>query len=777
MRVILPVAVAMSIALGGIALADGLLIEMEQPHARHPDDGSFAVPTAEIAASGRRVLFRFFPEGAHVVYRFEVDQPGRYTGWLRYGSRGETTLRVALNPPDEAAPRFEAVSLPPTGGYVGPGVWGWAQIFEAELDAGEHSLAIGSAAIRPDCLWLSADGEEPDDERLGLLQSDWRGILGDETFERAQRPLEAVRPAWLDEIEPYELPDWYERARVQLHTRLSLRWLDRPEFTTAAEAFAQMGAPVFVRHIKSGAEGAWWASALGAVAPEAAERNIAHEIIEQAHAAGCRIIVYHRHMEDEWVAAQHPDWAARDEHGAIRTGRGSRICFNSPYENFVRARLLELVEMGADGFYFDETHQPKDGCWCGFCREKFTEMTGLDHPPYPDPGNPVFQRLQDFSNVTIERVFRGWREAIHAASPECVMLVGGNTWPTMMDRHMTHRLWRIADAPKSEFNLPNRTRGRIFLLPPEMAPLVADIKIAQGHDLHRDAADGRPPHVWTHGVLDETSALYAAAGLMAHGCVANIDCRENQIPNMDYAAAFALGRTVSPHLARKRPIRWAAIHYSELARDVNASDPEAAWREVLHPVYSAYEALFRARLPVRFVTDSQLEEGVPEGFAALFVPAPQHLTDAMRASVEQFRATGGTVIENRDGWAWHDPERRGEAMAEFLAALPGEAPVQVLGGPELLHAVAFTGDDGGLTVALANEFAWVYTGRNPDPDRIAELTTPPPPCEGVTVVLRGIDCPDSVREVVAGRDLPVRRIDDRVEIDLPTFQQMAVLAL
>lgn len=197
---------------------------------------------------------------------------------------------------------------------------------------------------------------------------------------------------------------------------------------------------------------------------------------------------------------------------------------------------------------------------------------------------------------------------------------------------------------------------------------------------------------------------------------------------------------------------------------------------MLHPVYSAYEALFRERVPVGFITDCQLEEGVPEGFAALFVPAPEDLTDAQRAQVQAFAARGGAVIEGRDDWAWHDPAGHQAAMDAFLAELPGEPPVQVTGGPELMHAVAFDGD-GGLTVALANEFTWVYTGRKPTEEQLASLPAPPPPCEGVTVVLRGIDCPDAVREVVTGAELPVRRVDGRVEVDVPAFQQMAVLAV
>jgi len=750
--------------------AASFIVEMEDYSGRVPDDGSFAERTTEAEASKRAVLFRFYPEG-HVLYRLEIEEAGAYSVWLRYGAANEIPLRVALDPADEAAPEFQTATLPATGGYVGAGVWGWARIFQGRLDQGQHTLAIGSAAFRPDCLYITSGDEEPTD---ALISTDWRAVLGDD-YERAMTPLGEVRPDWLDGAEDYRLPDWYEGNRVQLHTRLSLRWLDQPIFFNAAEAFQQMGATAYTRHIKSGAEGAWWASSVGAVDPAAAERNVAQEIIDDAHAHGSRVIVYHRHMEDDWAAEQHPDWAARDDRGAIMLGRRTKMCFNSPYTDFVQTRLLELVAMGADGFYFDETHQPKQGCWCGYCREQFTALTGLQHPPFFDPGNPVWQRLADFTNLTIERVFQQWRPAIHAANPECVMLVSANTWPTMMDRHMNNRLFRIADVMKTEFSLPARTGGRLLQPGPGTAPIEEEVKVALGYDLARDAADGRPPHIWTFGLLDETSALFAAAGMMAHGCVANIDVREDAIPDLRYRAAFDLGERVSPQFARMRPLCWAAVHYPERARDLRALDGAAAWREVLFPLHGAYEALFRARLPITIVTDSQLEEGVPAGCQVLFEPTPSDLTEPMRAALAAFRAAGGVVIDNRPKWAWDDAQGRDEAAAALLAALPADAPVRVTGGPELLHAVPFAGEDGRMTVALANRFTWVYTGRPPAEERLAELTTPPPDCEGVTVRLRCAQPPTRVYDAVTGQDLPVRTVPGGVEVDVPAFEYMAVI--
>ena len=753
----------------------GLLIEAEQFDGRVPDDGSFAVPTAEPEASKRRVLFKFYVDG-YALYRFTLPEEGTYRGWLRYGAKSEIRLRAALDPVGE--PEFETVLIPATGGYIGPGVWGWARIFTRRLAAGDHTLAVGSAPLRPDCIYLTAGDEEPTDD---LIHTDWLKMLDARTLELVTRPLTQVRPDWLDGATEYQLPEWYGRHRVHAHTRLSPRWFDKEIFLNAAQPFREMGVRTFVRHIKTGSEGAWWPSEVGAIHPALEGRNLAQEIIENAHQAGCRIIVYHRHIEDAYLAETQPDWMCRDAEGNPYKKRGLKICFNSPYADFVQRRLLELVDMGADAFYFDEVHMPRDGCWCEYCKHKFKQETGLDHPPYPDPGNPVWQKLKDFNNLTIERTFVKWRRAIHERNPEVVMLVGSNTWPTISDRHMTNRLFRIADSMKTEFSLPARTpRSLLFPLDPEMMPTEREVKIALGHTLARDACDGRPAHIWTHGLLDEASTLCATAGMVTHGCIANLDIRESTIPDMMFERAFALGDRVSPYLAGTQPVRWAALHYSEHARDRYTLEPKQAWRHVLYPFYGAYLALFRARLPVGAITDSQLEEGLLDGYCVLFLPTPDHLTERMRAAVEDFRAGGGKVIGQQEGWQWHDPEGgQDQAVEAFMEALGPEAdqaPVQVFGGPEKMHAVAFadrTGDC--LTVSLTNEFTWVFTGRKPDPDKLAELTQTPPPCTGVKVTIRGRGAPKRVFNAVSGKALVAEARPDAVEIAVPEFHHMAVL--
>ncbi|MFW5692670.1 MAG: hypothetical protein ACOCWL_00500 [Thermoguttaceae bacterium] len=772
-----------------LALPGGLLLEAEQFDRRSPDDGSFAEAMTSAHVLGRRALARFFPRDGWCAYRFATEEDGVYHVWLRYASNGDTRMRWAVNPTHPAdSDAADGTDLERTGGLDGPSEWQWGRLGEEKLPAGQHELVLHGVPLRLDAVWIGRRNRPPDEEAVR------RARLA-QTRRHMANPLEPIVPNWLATAEPYRLPEWYDAIRVCVHTRLSLAWRERqPEvFERAGAKFASLGFPEMVRHIKTGAEPAWWPSSVGAVLDDATEVNLAKQIIDEAHAAGLRILVYHRHMEDAHLAEKHPEWTARDEHGEVVIKRGPKICFNTPYAEFVESRLVELARMGADGFYFDEVHMPKPFCRCVNCREKFLALTDMNYPETNDPLDPAYQKAIELNNVTIERVFRRWREAIHGVNPECVLLVGSNTYPTMDDRHTTHRLYRIADSMKTEFSLPARPLqpGRwLFDGEPGVVRPETDAMLALGYAIARDACDGRPPHVWTHGLPNALHARFATAGLIAHGAVANLDHSEGTIPDPElFADAAALGNRLGPAFAGARPLRWAAVHFSEHARDWDMPFREEAWRNVLHPTYGMFTTLLRERLPVTILTDSQLEQGRLEGVSVLLLPAPDRLTEAMQRAVEGFRKRGGTVIGRQPDSQWHAAgegyRQAAAALQSALAEAAGTAPVQVLGGPEKMHAISYLhADRRGVTVALVNDFSWVFTGRarlrngEPNPSYQEALRqTGPPPCRNVVVQLRLPVEVESVEDVAGGKVLKPHSEGSRVRVALDEFDCTAVLAI
>ncbi|MBM3858141.1 MAG: hypothetical protein FJ395_00660 [Verrucomicrobia bacterium] len=773
----------------------GLLIEAENFSRKEPAKGDFARPAKNPSCSGGEYLVRFHEEG-RCYYGFTVPAGGLYRGWLRYARRtGDGTIAITLNGKEMKAP------LPATGSLEGAGAWKWTKLFEQNLSPGKHTLVLRNAAIRPDCIFISTVTKPPEITKLTDVTSS--EALPADVQAKLAKPIEPVFPDWLKDCSRYQLPRWYDEVRVCAHTRLSSKLQNLPIFFQAGQAIASLGFKQFARHIKSGDEAAWWPSRVGAVQDWAKNRNVAKELIDDAHKNRLRIMVYHRHMEDGYMAKQHPDWVCVGPGGKyLHTKRGDNLCFNSPYVDYLIQRQLELVDLGADAFYYDEVHMPKSGCWCRFCKEKFKVETGVDHPTAVNPADPVYRKLIEFNNATIERAFLRIRRALHARNPEVVMLIGSNTYPGLGDPHLSHRLFRIADAMKTEFSLPARPGvSRVFSRDATLKPIPRDIRIGMGYALSRDATDGRPPHVWCHGLLDSESACFATAGMIAHGCVANLDNNEREIPNPAlFKDAVALGNRVAPAFAGMRPLHWAAVHFSELARNRHLPNESAAWKQVIYPSVGAYQALSRARLPVRVLTDSHLEEGALDGYRVLFLPAPKDLTGTMRQNVAKFKAAGGLVIEQQPSWEWHDPNGGQEkATAEFLRAITGESvlvPVQALGGPPTMHCESYVAPDRKrLTVALVNDFSWVATGTQGNEDQADEprqkrapqsskrtesepvKTKRPSPCQGVTVVLRVHAQPKQITNLMTGQTLTTRQAGNTWEVSVPDFPILAVLRI
>ena len=604
--------------------------------------------------------------------------------------------------------------------------------------------------------------------------------------EPVANPGAEVTPDWLANAAEYHLPEWYDRWRVSGHTRWATGTWKNPEFFRLAEHSKALGLHSFVRQVKSAGEGAWWPSRVGGIQPGLPVPNLAKVLLDDAKRRGLQMIAYYRHMEDRYVAEEHPDWVARNFAGKPYSKRGIQLCFNSPYAEFVRTRLLELADMGARAFYFDSFHMPKDGCWCGYCKKKFKEETGLDHPAAPDPKDPLWRRLQTFNNETMERAFLEWRRALHRRDRRVVMLIGNHSYPALVERHLTHRLMRIADSVKTEFATGNRNFGRLVRIEgryPSMAP--EDARVALGYVLSRDAADGRPPHVWINGLRERDSAKLAVAGVIAHGGIANLDFDEKEIPDFaTFKDAIDLGNRISPWFAGTKPLRWAAIHHNEYAHEQYATDMSRVWRRILSPEQGAYLTLLRARLPVGIVVDSQLEQGLLEGYQVLFLPEPTQLTARMRAAVAAFRKRGGHVIENDPTWTWHTADGRSAAMLAFaqeLAPRVANAPVTTFGGPEKMHMDAFRAHERKrVTVGLVNDFTKARVGPLA---RLAEGRDalvggfPPPAIEGVTLTFRGLPDPKKSFDAVTGKKLTAKRTSRGLEIAVPAFDVMAVVVV
>ncbi|HEY2931531.1 MAG TPA: alpha-L-fucosidase [Acidobacteriota bacterium] len=125
-------------------------------------------------------------------------------------------------------------------------------------------------------------------------------------------------------------------------------------------------------------------------------RDFVGDITAEAHRRGIRVILYYSGFLDDYAADSHPEWRCvrRDGRAGPRATRGyenwfkyARVCPNSPYRDYALGQIEELLtKYDVDGFWIDAMFfpniDPTDpeprhlGCFCKYCREKYTLRTG-----------------------------------------------------------------------------------------------------------------------------------------------------------------------------------------------------------------------------------------------------------------------------------------------------------------------------------------------------------------------------------------------------------------
>ncbi len=723
-----------------------ILIEAEDYVAHLPDDPNLLRTHDLPWASARTALIRF-PRAEEVHWQLDAS-PGRRDLWIRYAA----TRSIALAWNVEDGPRT-VTELPGTGALEGRGAWGWARLGAVDVLERGLRLSVEGAGLRPDCFALVPEGSgEPDWPSAPPLPD-----YPDTVLKRlAEIPPRAEAP-WLTASADIELPDWIERSRVGLHTRLSAAWIGKPLFHVAESAAAGLGAPALVRHVKSMSGLCYWPSRIGAVHPSVeaeAGPDLVRAMVRRADQANLAFVAYYRHQEDLPLADTHPDWVCRDVQGrTIRTAGEPRLCFHSPFAEATLDRLLELVERGVDGIYLDESHQPLEGCWCPWTRKAFLAETGLPLPGSASPNDPLYRRFVAFTEDSLARELWRWREQVRQHDPDAVLLVSTHAQPDPAEPRPTLRLASIADVVKTEYAIASRPALWHFLerLPERERP-ARDALMTQGWAASRDGAFGRPAHVWIHGLEGAARWRAAAAAVVVSGCVANLDHPEASLPDAaSFAAAIELARELARPLAGARPVPAVLLHLPERAHNELLPDRLAAWQATRAPFLAAWEALLSQHLPARILGDDQLEGDLPPGAELLFLPCPERLGDRQRATVERFRASGGLVVES-------------EVDRLSSAARSLELPVR-LELPDRVQAHWLRASDGAWILGLTNAPAWVTDPRAPAPPEVAPAR---------------IELADNVELVQlwpGERSLEILEQGGTREVQLPAFQEAVVLRL
>lgn len=509
-------------------------------------------------------------------------------------------------------------------------------------------------------------------------------------------------------------PQWYLENPVQIHTRLSPIALERNRkrnnsdpvfdnaFANAAAITRSMGGSVLTRHVKAGPEEPSWSTQ---VPVPNANTDLVAEMVAEARRSNVRLIGYHWHMADNLSERLNPGWACRNRKGEVAEKRGSFLDFASPYRNVIGTRLQELVARGVNGFYFDGLHIPNGGCYGSATEQAFRAQTGASGRS--DPAG-----FLAFNGQVVRDAFRQWAQQL--SGRDLAVMVSMGRMPGLTVRDLPLDLARTA-IPKTEFEIPTRGgvreklfRGRSFFAQnrPERRA-----QIAFGLSLLREVS-GNPPHVWLNNIRNPEELYHASVAAIAYGGVANIDIDEqdlgagsSNVIQRASAEVLRLNPVIGQRIAASRPVRFAALHYSEAAR--NRRDDESAWGQIVAPLFFAQGALMRNGVPSAAIDDVILERGDLGGFRYLFTSAASELTPGQLANLARYGVQMIALPQLDAGGAGVFDQ----AVAPAVAARGRGEVVALVDAPDT-HATVFRNQaTGGLTVFVVAAFDHIEAKR------------------------------------------------------------------
>lgn len=615
------------------------------------------------------------------------------------------------------------------------------------------------------------------------------------------------------------IPDWFDLVRVHGHTRLSdvdqrlgldRSWFQTDQSVNAGSYFQEIGAPVFTRHAKASNEDPWWASEapLGsdgnsryanARANKGLElpinANLTQGYVDEAWRSDMPMFAYYADSGEMTLADENSDWVCRDDDGDIASHvtKGRYLDLTTEYGNIVEARILELADMGASGVYLDFRHMPPNGCWSTKLALDFTAAVGSEAP---EIGNTeVYRQFVEYYAGRVVEVIEGWNQAVKAEYPEFQMLVSVTSVPALTRMDMSSRLAAIG-TPKTEFAsaVARGQSNSVFQRFPELPKPPDDVRMALGWSLLRDVAEENLYHVWIAFMPNGDHVRAFVSSVIAYGGVAALDVVEELLtPGSEYSGiasreelrgGYSLGRSLSAPMVDSSPVRWAAIHFSESARNSFVTNTREAWSSSLLATVGSFEALRRQGIPVKIVTDEMLSEGKLEGVSFLVIPNPELLSDDAMAAIQSYETNGRFVYRMSSAFDWATVSGYAAGInqvRESALSMPSPPAVYSSNLPEGVHLTLRQSSDRSTLVAtVVNEFDFVQASTIFDPVPLAEVNPKPPLVNaGITffveqgaIGLLSASMVSQVTDAANGVDIPYETVDDGIVVTLPEFDQV-----
>ncbi len=349
--------------------------------------------------------------------------------------------------------------------------------------------------------------------------------------------------------------------------------------------------------------------------------NLLKEQIEACHAAGIRAPIYITVGWDEAQSRAHPEWLQRNAEGrplgaAPLSAGWHRLCFNSPYIDFVWEQTAEvLAQFPVDGLFFDIITQ--ESCYCRHCLAKMTELK-------LDPADEVARSR--FALGTIESFKRRFSAGIRAVNRECTIFYNsGHVGPGVRPVADTYSHFELESLPSGGWGYMH------FPLTVKYARGLAKDLLGMTGKFHKSWGD--------FNSLKTPAALeYECFMMLSEGAKCSIGDQLHPRGALDGATYDLIG-DVYRQVAAKEP--WCAG--AEAVAEVGLFTPEAidANEGRVDPAATGALRMLRERHYQVDVVDGESDWS---RYAVVVLPDKIPLDEALAQKVRRYLAGGGGLI-------------------------------------------------------------------------------------------------------------------------------------
>jgi len=401
------------------------------------------------------------------------------------------------------------------------------------------------------------------------------------------------------------------------------------------------------------------------------ERNLLAEQIEACHARDIRVPIYVTVQWDQYTTERYPEWICMGADGRqqgtppYEAGFYRKLCVNTPYVDFLKAHVQEILEtLPTDGFFFDIV-QPND-CSCFRCREGM-KAEGID--PSDD------EQRQAYGLRTVNQFKREMTAFVRRFSQDCTIFYNAG--------HVGPRHRQVADA-YSHLELESLPSGGWGYL---HFPLT--VRYARNLGLDCMGMTGKFHTTWgDFSSFKNPAALeFECFQMLANGAKCSVGDQlhpEGEICQATYdliGSVYSRVAAVEPWCRKTRPLVDVGVFTpEEFTGGSHADLPQAAMGAVRMLQEGAHQF---------DLIDSQTELSA---YRVLLLPDAIEVSEALAARLGEYVRGGGALLASyRSGL---DPAGERMALPELGVQARGEAPYSpdfLVPGPGVCEGLPNTG--------------------------------------------------------------------------------------